>query len=76
MVDEKELAGAFARNLRARRKYLGLSQAELAEQSGVDRGTIGKWERADKKGSIPYGLTSAAKVCSALGIRLDETLGL
>jgi transcriptional regulator with XRE-family HTH domain len=36
---------ALPERLRATRQLLGLTQAGLAEKLGVDRGTVGDWER-------------------------------
>jgi transcriptional regulator with XRE-family HTH domain len=37
--------------LRSARQLLGLSQAGLAEKLGVDRGTVGDWERGVRRPS-------------------------
>ena len=36
-----------AKNIRAARAYLNLSQQELADGLGVDRSTVGRWERGE-----------------------------
>lgn len=46
-----EIREIFARNLKARRKELGLSQEELAHQAGLDRTYISSLERCK------YGVT-------------------
>lgn len=39
---------AIASNLAARRRYLGIHQREVGNALGLDRRTIGYWERGDR----------------------------
>ena len=68
-----EIRKIFARNMKARRKAMGLSQEELAHRAGLDRTYIGSLERCK------YGVTidALAKIASELELKpaklLDET---
>ena len=46
-------APALAELIRSRRSQLGLTQAFVAEQIGVDQSTLARWERGDR---VPSGL--------------------
>lgn len=60
----------FARNLKARRKALGLSQEELAHRAQLDRTYISSLERCK------YGVTIdvLADIAAQLGVKPDELL--
>lgn len=49
---ECALVQVFARNVRARRLLLGLTQEELAEAAGVHRTYVGMLERGEKNVTI------------------------
>jgi transcriptional regulator with XRE-family HTH domain len=56
------------RRLAERRKAVGLSQESLAEQVGVDRSTVVRWERGDT-GPQPW---HRPKLADALRVSVDE----
>ena len=58
----------IGKNLQKLRKQRSLTQEALAEQVGVARQTIAKWETGE---SVPD-LEMAGKLASALGISLDD----
>lgn len=58
-------------NIRARRLHLGLTQEALAEQVGVSRQTVGKWE----DGQATPDLANAGALAAALGVSLDDLVG-
>ena len=60
--------GKIIANLRANK---GWSQTELADNSGVSRVMIGKYEREDASPSIE----AAKKIADALGVSLDQLVG-
>ena len=47
-----ERSGSLAQRLQMARRVLGLSQESLADRLGVDRGTLGAWERGVR---VPQG---------------------
>ena len=49
---QSKLVSVFARNVRARRTAMGLSQEELAESAGVHRTYVGMIERGEKNVTI------------------------
>jgi transcriptional regulator with XRE-family HTH domain len=57
----------FSKVLKARRKAKGLSQAELSKISGVDQGSISRYERADRWPSSQVMIL----LLSSLGLRLS-----
>lgn len=59
---------SFAVNLKRLRLAAGLSQAELAESSGVPRGYIADLEQGRRE----PGWEVALKLAAALGVSLDE----
>lgn len=61
----------MAEVIRARRASLGLSQAELAEQVGIDKRQIRRYEAGDAQPSLSVGRDIAV----ALRISLDELAG-
>jgi len=58
------------KNIREKRKEMGLTQEELAEKSDINPKFLGKVERADSGIS----LVTLSKICDALGISLCELL--
>lgn len=69
--DRKESARQrFARNLKAKRTDLGMSQEVLAEEAGLHRTYIGSVERAERNVSID-GMERLAK---ALGLDIADLL--
>ena len=69
--DRKESARQrFARNLKAKRTDLGISQEALAEEAGLHRTYIGSVERAERNVSID-GMERLAK---ALGLDIADLL--
>lgn len=63
----------FAAAIRSARAGKDFTQNQLAGMSGVRRNSISDWERGE---NLPAGVISAARLCEALGISLDEALGL
>lgn len=61
----------FAKNLRVRRAELDITQAELADRSGVTADLIWKYE----SGSTTPGADKAYAIAEALGCTLDELCG-
>lgn len=59
---------AIGKRIRTIRKSLGLSQAKLAEKSGVEPSNISHIERAATKLSLP----TLINIANALGVSLDE----
>lgn len=57
--------------IRARRAVLGLSQADLAEQVGIDKRQIRRYEAGEAQPSLTVGRF----IADALGISLDELAG-
>lgn len=69
--DRKESARQrFARNLKAKRTDLGMSQESLAEEAGLHRTYIGSVERGERNVSID-GMERLAK---ALGLDIADLL--
>ncbi len=60
----------LASNLRNLRRKLGLSQEELAEQSGLHRTYVGSVERSERNVS----LSSLETLASALGVSVQQLL--
>ena len=61
----------LGQNLQAARKAKGLSQENLAEQIGVSRQALGKWE---KDTALP-GLDNLQAAAQVLGVSVDTQLG-
>ena len=61
----------LGQNLQAARKAKGLSQETLAEQIGVSRQALGKWE---KDTALP-GLDNLQAAAQVLGVSVDTLLG-
>ena len=61
----------LGQNLQAARKAKGLSQETLAEQIGVSRQALGKWE---KDTALP-GLDNLQAAAQVLGVPVDTLLG-
>ncbi|MDC7280756.1 helix-turn-helix domain-containing protein [Butyrivibrio fibrisolvens] len=58
----------FSKNLVQMRKFLSMTQEELAEKVGVTRQSIAKWEAGD---SLPD-LEKSKLLAEVLGVSLDE----
>lgn len=67
---QSRLVKVFAKNVRAKRAALGLSQEELAEKAGLHRTYIGMLERGEKNVTI-YNIERLAK---ALGVSPSSLL--
>jgi tetratricopeptide (TPR) repeat protein/transcriptional regulator with XRE-family HTH domain len=67
-MDERADPAARRRGLAKRRKALGLTQEQLAEQLGVERSTIVRWERGDNQ-PAPW---QRPKLARALGVSADR----
>jgi len=61
----------MAQRIQELRKAAGYSQSGLAKAAGIPIGTIKNWEQ----GLRTPRLDTAAKVCKALGVSLDELTG-
>jgi DNA-binding XRE family transcriptional regulator len=66
----RDLKMALARNVRARRADLGLSQEQLADVAGIDRTWVGKLERSVANPS----LETIGKLARALQVKPGELL--
>ena len=62
---------AFAKRLLELRKQKGLSQLDLAQQIGVHKNVLGKYERDDVKPSIDI----ASKIADFFEVSLDYLTG-
>lgn len=60
----------FARNLKARRLDLGLSQEVLAEEAGVHRTYVGSIERGERNVSID----SMERLAKSVGVDIVDLL--
>lgn len=65
-----EAVDLFAKNMRAARRYLSLSQEELAHLSGLHRTYIGSVERCERN----ITLKNAERISRALGYSLPDFL--
>lgn len=61
-----------AENLRAERARRGMSQATLADMSGVSIAAIGRYERAESDMTLP----TAASLAKALGCSISLLAGV
>jgi transcriptional regulator with XRE-family HTH domain len=68
MAPAKE--SAFSARLRELREKAGLTQAQLAERAGLHLSAVTRFEH----GLREPGLTSAAKLATALGVGVDDLL--
>ncbi|MCU1621294.1 MAG: restriction-modification system control element [Frankiales bacterium] len=68
-VDNRRIE-AFGRRVRELREQRGLSQEQLAEDSGLHRAVIGFIERAERE----PGLTNCWRIADGLGITISELL--
>ena len=75
-MPEDSVADGAARRprLAGRRKALGLTQEELAEQLGIDRSTVVRWERGET-GPLPWMRPRLARALRVSADRLEELLG-
>jgi transcriptional regulator with XRE-family HTH domain len=69
-MQPEELTLTLTRNIRARRKELGITQVELAERTGFTQGAISAFERGD---SVPS-IATLAKLAEALETQPDALL--
>lgn len=60
----------FGKNVQQQRKFLNISQEELAYQADLNRTYIGMVERAERNIS----LKNAKKIADALNVKLDDLL--
>ena len=60
--------GAIGDNIQARRSVRGLSQAALAEELGISRQSVAKWE----SGKSRPDLERMARLCELFGCTMDE----
>lgn len=60
----------FEKNVQQQRKFLNISQEELAYQADLNRTYIGMVERAERNIS----LKNAKKIADALNVKLDDLL--
>lgn len=67
-----EIRAIFARNMRARRKALGLSQEELAHRAELDRTYISSLERCKYGVSIDVLASIAVQLSVTPAALLDE----
>lgn len=70
LVSMTGIRQAVANNIKKNRKRLGLSQEELAEQSGIHRTYIGSVERCERNITIE----SLEKIAEALDIKPRDLL--
>ena len=68
--DESEIIAVLARNVRAARQALGLSQEELAHEAGIDRTYVSQVERGLRNVTISV----LAKIAKALNTMPDKLL--
>lgn len=61
-----EITSAIAQRMRARRKERGLTQAQLAERSGVSLGSLKRFEQTGE-----VSLSSLVNIAVALGCQRD-----
>jgi transcriptional regulator with XRE-family HTH domain len=69
-LKKQSIRKILARNLRAKRAELGLSQEELADRAGLHRTYVGAIERAERNVSID----NIAKLAAAVGLTVGELL--
>ena len=62
----------LGQNIRAVRKHMGLTQAELGEMIGVGKYTICSWECSRTAPSAKY----IMMLCYKLGVSADDLLGV
>ena len=63
-----DLAREIGQQIRAERVAAGLTQAELADQSGVPFGTLRRIERSER----PVGMGQLSLIARALGVKASE----
>lgn len=66
MMNERERIGARIAELR---KYLGMTQEDLAAKCGLQRTTVSKIER----GRFSVSVDMLSRICGALGARIELT---
>lgn len=66
MKTQAELSAEIAQRMKARRKEVGFTQAQLAERSGVSLGSLKRFEQIHE-----ISLSSLVKICVALGCEND-----
>lgn len=62
----------FSEILREKREAIGLSQKQLEEQLGLNRGNISKYEKGESKPTM----ATVVKMAEYFGCSVDELLGL
>ena len=70
-MPRRSFAASFGHVVRFRRDRLGLSQEKLADQTGLDRTTIGLIERGERSPS----LDTVHLIAGALGEKLSTLVG-
>ena len=58
----------LATYIKSRRKNIGLTQKELAEQVGVSTNTVARWERSESEPSW----SDFLKLCVVLGMKMED----
>ena len=66
----KDICKIFGKNLFRLRKEKGFSQEQLAFEVGLDKSTIGKYEKAKRCTN----LRMASKIAKALNVKLSQML--
>ena len=69
-MDGEKLKRDIGQNIAIRRRYLGLTQAELAEKLNYSDKAVSKWERGD---SVPDVVTLAT-LAQMFSVRVDDLL--
>lgn len=59
-------------NIKKARKAAGVSQKELAEQTGVYQKDISRWENGERTPSV----VALAQICKVLNVSADDILEL
>lgn len=62
------LSALVARNIRAERSRVGMTQDQLAERLGLTRSAVSLWERGQREPGLDY----LVPICQALGIDLAD----
>ena len=73
MPDDAGASGGPRRQLARRRKALGLTQEDLADALGVERTTVGRWERGET-GPAPWIRPKLARALKVSAERVEALL--